>query len=177
MNSVHGILHSLNTHRMAAGPLFIVVDEYVVPGEGAHVEGVEGAEDPEEGKEEEGGDEDVQSTIQPAATFVLLLLLDLLLNLSQAVSVHLQLDIKDLALVLPSLDCSSDCEEAGRVFDQEALFIRALQGALHVHRHVHTGATNALIADVIGAQNLNRFVIRIDPWKKCVRTTIYSGLV
>jgi len=42
-------------NRMAAGPLFIVVDEYVVPGEGAHVEGVEGAEDPEEWKEEEGG--------------------------------------------------------------------------------------------------------------------------
>ena len=41
-----------NTHRMAAGPLFIVVDEYVVPGEGAHVEGLEGAEDPEEWKEE-----------------------------------------------------------------------------------------------------------------------------
>ena len=96
---------------MAAGPLFIVVDEYVVPGEGAHVEGVECAEDPEEGDEEEGGDEDVQPTIQTAATFVLLLLLDLLLNLCQPVSVHLQLDVKHLSLVLSSLDCSSDSKE------------------------------------------------------------------
>ena len=152
------------THRVAASPLFIVVDEYVVPGEGAHVEGVEGAEDPEEGKEEEGGDEDVQSTIQTAATFVLLLLLNLLLHLSQSVSVHLQLDVEDLALVLPSLDCSSDGQEPGtRVFHQKTLFIRALQGALHVHRHVDTWTPNALVSDMIGAQNLNRFIIRIDP--------------
>ena len=108
---------------------------------------------------------DVESTIQTAAAFVFLLLLDLLLNLCQAVSVHLQLDIKDLALVLPPLDCSSDGEEAGRVFDQKALFICALQGTLQVHRHVHTGAANALVADMIGAQNLNCFVIRIDPSK------------
>ena len=105
---------------------------------------------------------DVESTIQTAAAFVFLLLLDLLLNLCQAVSVHLQLDIKDLALVLPPLDCSSDGEEAGRVFDQKALFICTLQGALHVHRHVHTGAANALNEDMIRAQNLNCFVNRID---------------
>ena len=152
---------------MAAGPLFIVVDEYVVPGEGAHVEGVEGAEDPEEGKEEEGCDEDVQSPIQTAATFILLLLLDLLLNLSQSVSVHLQLDVKDLAFVLPSLDCSSNSQEPGsRVFHQKAFFVCALQGALHVHRHVNTWTPNALVSDVIGTKNLNRFIIRIDPWKK-----------
>ena len=101
---------------------------------------------------------DVESTIQTAAAFVFLLLL----NLCQAVSVHLQLDIKDLALVLPPLDCSSDGEEAGRVFDQKALFICTLQGALHVHRHVHTGAANALNEDMIRAQNLNCFVNRID---------------
>jgi hypothetical protein len=34
------------THRMAACPLLIVVDEHVVPGEGAHVECVQGAEEP-----------------------------------------------------------------------------------------------------------------------------------
>ena len=151
------------TYRVAAGPLFIVVDEYVVPGEGSHVERVEGAEDPEEGEEEEGGNEDVQSTIQPAATFVLLFLLNLLLNLSKPISVHLQLDVENFALVLPSFDCSSDCEEAGRIFDQKALFIRALEGALHVHGHVDTGAPNALVADMIRTQNLDCFVVRIDP--------------
>ena len=148
---------------MAAGPLFIVVDEYVVPGEGAHVEGVEGAEDPEEGEEEEGGDEDVQPTIQPAATFVFLLLLNLLLNLCQPVSVHLQLDVKDLTLVLSSLDCSSDGEETGRVFDQKAFLICALQSALHVHCHVPTRASDAFVPHVIGSQNLNRFIVCINP--------------
>ena len=33
---------------MTAGPLFVVVDEDVVPGEGAHVEGVQRAKDPHE---------------------------------------------------------------------------------------------------------------------------------
>jgi hypothetical protein len=34
---------------MAAGPLLVVVDEHVVPGERAHVEGVERAEEPHHG--------------------------------------------------------------------------------------------------------------------------------
>ena len=34
---------------MAAGPLLVVVYEDVVPGEGAHVEGVEAAEHPHHG--------------------------------------------------------------------------------------------------------------------------------
>ena len=148
---------------MAASPLFIVVDEDVVPGEGAHVEGVKCAEDPEEWKEEEGGDKDMQSAIQAAATLVLLLFLDLLLHLCQPVFVHLQLNIKDLTLVLPSLDRSSDSEEPRLVFHQKALFVAALQSALHVHRHVDPRTPNALISYVIGAQNLNRFIICVDP--------------
>ena len=148
---------------MAASPLFIVVDEDVVPGEGAHVEGVKCAEDPEEWKEEEGGDKDMQSAIQATATLVLLLFLDLLLHLCQPVFVHLQLNIKDLTLVLPSLDRSSDSEEPRLVFDQKALFIAALQSALHVHRHVDPRTPNALISYVIGAQNLDRFIICVDP--------------
>ena len=34
------------TNRMAACSLLVVVDEYIVPGDGPHVEGVEGAEQP-----------------------------------------------------------------------------------------------------------------------------------
>ena len=158
------LCYNRKTHRVTAGPLFIVVDEYVVPGEGAHVEGVEGAEDPEEGDEEEGGDEDVQPTIQTAATFVFLLLLDLLLNLCQPISIHLQLDVKHFSLVLSSLDCSSDSEEPRRVFDQKALLVRALQGArVHVHRHVHARTPDALVPDMIGPKNFNRFIVRVDP--------------
>ena len=149
---------------MTACPLLVVVDKDVVPGEGAHVEGIEGAEDPEEGDEEEGGDEDVQPAIQPATTFVLLLLLDLLLNLCQPVSVHLQLDVKHLSLVLASLDCSSDSEEPRRVFDQKAFLVRALQGArVHVHRHVHARTPDAFVTHMIWPENFNRFIVRIDP--------------
>ncbi len=39
---------------MAAGPLFVVVDEDVVPGERAHVEGVERAEQPHQGAARQG---------------------------------------------------------------------------------------------------------------------------
>ena len=151
------------THRVAAGPLFIVVDEYVVPGEGAHVERVQRAEDPEEGEEEERDDEDVQPSVQTATALVLLLLLYLLLNLCKTVSVHLQLNVEDLAFVLPPLDSSGDGEEAGRVLDEEALLIGALQGALMVHCHVHAGSPDALVTDVVRAQNLDRFVICVDP--------------
>jgi hypothetical protein len=37
------------THRVAACPLLIVVDKHVVPGEGAHVECVQGAKEPHYG--------------------------------------------------------------------------------------------------------------------------------
>ena len=148
---------------MTAGPLFVVVDEDVVPGEGAHVERVQRAEHPEEGEEEERDDEDVQPSVQTATALVLLLLLNFLLNLCKTVSVHLQLNVEDLAFVLPPLDSSSDGEEAGRVLDEEALLIGALQGALMVHCHVHAGSPDALVTNVVRAQNLDRFVICVDP--------------
>ena len=94
---------------------------------------------------------------------VLLLLLYLLLNLCKAVSVHLQLNVEDLALVFPPLDSSGDGEEAGRVLDEEALLISALQGALLVHCHVHAGSPDALVTNVVRAKNLDRFVICVDP--------------
>ena len=74
------LLEPKYSYRVTAGPLFVVVDEYVVPGEGAHVERVQGAEHPEEGEEEERDDEDVQPSVQTATALVLLLLLYLLLS-------------------------------------------------------------------------------------------------
>ncbi len=46
---------------MAAGPLFVVVDEDVVPGERAHVEGVERAEEPHQGAARQGEHKHVQA--------------------------------------------------------------------------------------------------------------------
>ena len=157
------LLEPKYSYRVTAGPLFVVVDEDVVPGEGAHVECVQRAEHPKEGEEEERDDEDVQPSVQTATALVLFLLLNLFLNLCKAVSVHLQLNVEDLALVLPPLDSSGDGEEAGRVLDEEALLISALQGALLVHCHVHAGSPDALVTNVVRAKNLDGFVICVDP--------------
>ena len=48
-------------YRVAAGPLLVVVDEDVVPRDGSHVEGVERAEHPQEGRGQQGEQEYVQS--------------------------------------------------------------------------------------------------------------------
>jgi hypothetical protein len=41
-----GATSFIMTHRVAACPLLIVVDKHVVPGEGAHVGCIQGAEEP-----------------------------------------------------------------------------------------------------------------------------------
>jgi|688.fasta_scaffold438632_1 hypothetical protein len=51
---VYFVCKVTTTYRMAAGPLFVVVDEDVVPGERAHVEGVERAEEPHQGAARQG---------------------------------------------------------------------------------------------------------------------------
>ena len=48
-------------YRVAAGSLLVVVDEDVVPRDGSHVEGVERAEHPQEGRGQQGEQEYVQS--------------------------------------------------------------------------------------------------------------------
>ena len=150
-------------YRMTTGPLFIVVDEDVVPGEGAHVESVECAEDPKEGGEDEGGQEDMEAPGQAAAA-LLFLLLDLLLDLGQPVAVHLQLHVKDLTFILAPLYRPRHCQEACRVLDQEALLVGALQDALP-KCHVDTRSSYTLVSHVVRAQNLHCFIICIYPEK------------
>ena len=48
---------------MAAGSLLVIVDEYIIPGEGANVESIKSAENPEERKAEEGGQEYVDAPV------------------------------------------------------------------------------------------------------------------
>ena len=44
---------------MTACSLFVVVDEYIVPGEGSHIKGVQGAEHPDPGDQQQGKEENM----------------------------------------------------------------------------------------------------------------------
>lgn len=52
-----------NKNRVAAGSLLVIVDEYIIPGEGANVESIKSAENPEERKADEGGQEYVNAPV------------------------------------------------------------------------------------------------------------------
>ena len=47
---MHSARSILVGYRVAAGPLLVVVNEDVVPRDGSHVEGVERAEHPQQGR-------------------------------------------------------------------------------------------------------------------------------
>ena len=53
------------TYRMTTSPLFIIVYEYVVPGYCAHVEGVQYGEDPTDGQQQQGDQQDVRTSTTP----------------------------------------------------------------------------------------------------------------
>ena len=99
------------TYCMTAGSLFIVIDEDVVPSDGPHVKGVEGAEYPEERNQNQRGQEDVKSSIEAAQTAGAALKISFLLNPGQSVPIHPELDIKTFSFILPVLDGAGDSEE------------------------------------------------------------------
>ena len=68
------------TYSVATGSLLIVIDEDVVPSDGPHVKGVEGAEYPEERNQNQRGQQDVKSSIEAAQTAGAALKISFLLN-------------------------------------------------------------------------------------------------
>ena len=99
------------TYSVATGSLLIVIDEDVVPSDGPHVKGVEGAEYPEERNQNQRGQQDVKSSIEAAQTAGAALKISFLLNPGQSVPIHPELDIKTFSFVLPVLDGAGDSEE------------------------------------------------------------------
>ena len=96
---------------MAAGPLLVIVDEDIIPSEGANVERIKSAENPQERNTNKRCQEDVDAPIQSTNAGLILLRLYFFLNFGKSVPIHLEMDIKALSLVFPSLDCPGDCEE------------------------------------------------------------------
>ena len=107
---VRGLV-SVLTYCVTTRSLLIVIDEDVVPSDGPHVKGVEGAEYPEERNQNQRGQEDVKSSIEATQATGATLEVGLLLNPGQSVSVHPELNIKTFPFILPVLDGSGDCQE------------------------------------------------------------------
>ena len=110
--------------------MLVVVDEDVVPGDGAHVKCIQSTEYPEEGDQNERGQEHMGSSVEAAAAAGVrgrLLGVRLLLQQGQSVFVHLEMDVKALSSVLAILDSPRHCQEAvggSQVSDQVGLFMR-----------------------------------------------------
>ena len=100
------------TYCVTTRSLLIVIDEDVVPSDGAHVKGIEGAEYPEERDQNQGGQQDVKTSIEATQTAGAALQICLLLNPGQSVPVHPELNIETFPFVLPVLDGAGDCQES-----------------------------------------------------------------
>ena len=108
------------TYCVTAGSLLIVIDEDVVPSDGPHVKGIEGAEYPEERNKNQRGQQYVNSSIEATQTAGAAFQICLLLNPGQSLPVHPELNIKTFAFIPPVLDGAGDSQEtvAARLLHQ-----------------------------------------------------------
>ena len=105
-------MRAIAAHRVAAGPLLVVVDEDVVPSDCSHVKCVKRAKDPQKRDKKQRCEEDVEAAVEAAAARGTLLEVGLLLDGREPVSVHLEMDVEALSLVLAILDGPRHRQEA-----------------------------------------------------------------
>ena len=129
--------------------MFIVIDEDVVPCNGAHVKGVKRIKYPEERDKNEGGKENMKSSVQSTAARGTFLQICFFLNGSKPVSVHLQMNVKAFSFVLAVLDGSCDGQEAavtdrGMLTNEVGSFM-TVRVIIVLQRHRHSVPSNGLL--------------------------------
>ena len=152
-----------DTYRVTAGPLLVVINEDVVPRDGPHVESVKGAEYPEEGHQDQRGQQDVETSIEATQTAGALLQVCLLLDLAQSVPVHLEVNIETFSFVPPVLDGPRHSQKAVAtcLLDQFGLLVGG-DVVLVLQCHVDTVTSYRLRPHTLRVEDLNGLVVCIN---------------